>query len=261
MAAATATLPAKKMQGTARRSLSDFQVLSFDCYGTLIDWESGIWDALQPLVMRNAGRGPGRQAALGQFAAHEQRIQQAQPGLAYPGVLEQVHASIAEQNELRTTVLMNRRFGASVGQWPAFADTAEALRSLQRRYRLVILSNVDRASFAASNRKLGVTFDAIYTAEAIGSYKPAPANFNYLVERVAADLGIASDRILHTAQSLYHDHAPARACGLANCWIDRQRLSEGGAWGATAALEVRPETDFLFLSLAELAAAVCAGGA
>jgi len=256
MAAATATLPAKKMQGTPSRRLSDFQVLSFDCYGTLIDWETGIWDALQPLFMHNAGRGPGRRTALEQFAAFEHRIQQAQPGEAYPGVLERVHASIAEQNGLRTTRSMNRGFGASVGQWPAFADTAEALRALQSRFRLVVLSNVDRAGFAASNRKLGVAFDAVYTAEDIGSYKPAPANFNYLVERVATDLGIASDHILHTAQSLYHDHAPARACGLANCWIDRQRLSEGGAWGATARLEVRPETDFLFHSLAELVAAV-----
>ena len=245
-----------KMQGTPRKRLSDFQLLSFDCYGTLIDWECGIWDALQPLFLRNGGRGPGRRAALGQFAALEGRIQQEQPGLAYPGVLERVHAAIAEECGLQTTLTMNRGFAASVGQWPAFADTAEALRALQQRYRLVILSNVDRASFAASNRKLGVVFDAVYTAEDIGSYKPAVANFNYLVEHVAADLGIASDRILHTAQSLFHDHAPARACGLANCWIDRQRLSEGGGWGATAPLRERPETDFLFFSLAELVTAV-----
>jgi 2-haloalkanoic acid dehalogenase type II len=260
MSAATATLAAKQMQETPGKRLCDFEVLSFDCYGTLIDWESGIWDALQRLIMHNGGQGPGRRGALELFAFHENRVQQDQPGLAYPAVLEQVHASISAHSGLRTTLAMDRDFGASVGHWPAFQDTAEALRELQRRYQLVILSNVDGKSFAASNRKLGVTFDAVYTAEDIGSYKPSPANFRYLVERVAVDLGVASDRILHTAQSLYHDHAPARICCLANCWIDRQRLSEGGAWGATATMDHRPETDFHFFTLAELAAAVEAEG-
>ena len=143
--------------------------------------------------------------------------------------------------------------------WPAFPDTADALRYLKTRYRLVILSNVSRDGFAASNRKLGVEFDAVYTAQDIGSYKPAPANFEYLLEHLRRDLGLDKQDILHTAQSLFHDHVPAKSFGLATAWIDRQRLSETGNWGATAKLDELPTTDFLFHSMGEMAAAVAAG--
>ncbi|MGK2924134.1 MAG: HAD family hydrolase [Lysobacterales bacterium] len=236
-------------------SLSKFKVLSFDCYGTLIDWETGIWDALQPLLALNGG-GMTRMQALVGFGAHEDRIEREAPGMAYPVVLAAVHAALAGEHGLRTTAELDTAFGSSVAWWPAFADTADALRCLQRHYRLVILSNVDRGSFAVSQRKLGVQFDAIYTAEEIGSYKPAAANFDYLVRQVRQDLGCGAETILHTAQSLYHDHAPARALGLANVWIDRQGLSRGGAWGATASMEEWPQVDFLYSSLAEFAAAV-----
>jgi 2-haloalkanoic acid dehalogenase type II len=130
------------------------------------------------------------------------------------------------------------------------------LRILKAHYKLVILSNVNRDGFAASNRKLGVAFDAIYTAEDIGSYKPTPANFDYMLVHLASDLGVAAPAILHTAQSLFHDHVPARACGLANAWIDRQGLSAGGNWGATARVADKPEFDFLFPDMASLARAV-----
>jgi len=243
------------------KRLSEFEVLSFDCYGTLIDWETGIWDALQPLIMHNAARGPARSEGLAQFAALESRIESEQPTLPYSEILRRVHAALAEATGLRTTAELDREFGRSVGAWPAFPDTAEALRFLKTRFRLVILSNVDRTGFAATNRKLGVAFDAVYTAEDIGSYKPSVANFDYLVDRIRADLGVERGRVLHVAQSLYHDHAPARACGLSNCWIDRQCLSRGGAWGATATVAERPEVDFLFYSLAELAEEVRAASA
>ena len=256
MAAALDTIPAMTTQGTARKRLSDFELLSFDCYGTLIDWETGIWDALQPLIMHNGASAVGREEALALFADSEHRVQTKWPDLPYPEVLARVHAAWARGTGLQSTRNLDRDFGRSIANWPAFPDTAAALRELKTRFRLVILSNVDRASFAASNRKLGVLFDAVYTAEEIGSYKPAPANFRYLVKHAEADLAVPAGRILHTAQSLYHDHAPARACGLANCWIDRQRQSQGGGWGATAAVEDRPEVDFQFYSLAELAEAV-----
>jgi 2-haloalkanoic acid dehalogenase type II len=241
------------------KNLTEFKVLSFDCYGTLIDWETGIWDALQPLLARNRG-GIARAQALAGFGALEDRIERESPARPYPQVLAAVHAALAREHGLRTTVTLDRAFGRSVPHWPAFADTAEALRFLQGHYRLVILSNVDRRSFAASNRKLGVRFDAVYTAEDIGSYKPAAANFEYLVRKVGEDLGCAPGDLLHVAQSLYHDHAPARARGLANAWIDRQQLSQGGPWGATLGVAGSeagwPEVDFLFGSMAELAAAV-----
>jgi 2-haloalkanoic acid dehalogenase type II len=237
------------------RSLLDYDALSFDCYGTLIDWESGIWAALQPLLAANDATLP-RSEVLAVFGELESDQEASTPDLAYPLILARVHASLAGRYGLNTSEDLDRRFGSSVPEWPAFGDSAEALSSLGERYRLVILSNVDRSGFAASNEKLGVEFDAIYTAEDIGSYKPDPANFDHLMGRVETDFGVASEAILHVAQSLFHDHAPAKAAGLETVWIDRQRLSEGGDWGATKRLEERPEPDHVFFSLAELAAAV-----
>lgn len=237
-----------------KRALSEFELLSFDCYGTLIDWESGIWAALQPLASRAVGD-PKRDEWLGRFGFHEHRLQQARPDQPYPELLSHVHAALAREFGVETDAALDRAFGHSVPEWPAFDDSAAALQVLQRQYRLVILSNVDRASFAGSAERLGVRFDAVYTAEEIGSYKPDPRNFEYLVERVRSDFDLGKEAILHTAQSLFHDHVPARALGLANCWIDRQQLSRGGSWGATAGIAERPAVDFLFFSLGEFAAA------
>jgi 2-haloalkanoic acid dehalogenase type II len=236
--------------------LTDFKVLTFDCYGTLIDWETGIWDALQPLLMHNACESVTRDVALQAFAMFESRQESETPSMLYPAVLTRVHPAIAGHFGLDTTRELDDAFGRSVALWPAFADTADALRILKRHYRLVILSNVHRDGFAASNRKLGVAFDAIYTAEDIGSYKPNAGNFEYLLSHLRDDLGLESRDVLHTAQSLRHDHVPARAHGLANAWIDRQRLSEGGHWGATAAVDKHPDTDFLYFSMMEMANAV-----
>lgn len=236
--------------------LKSFKALTFDCYGTLIDWETGIWDALQLLLMQNPAARLPRTRALSAFARHENQLQADHPAMLYPDILAAVHRSLASEFELETHPRLDRDFAGSLSQWPAFSDTAEALRRLKKRYRLIVLSNVDRAGFAASNRKLGVVFDAVYTAEDIGSYKPDPANFEYLLAAAKRDFGLGPGDILHTAQSLFHDHAPARALGLATAWIDRQRLSEGGGWGATAKLDDVPDTDFLFHSMAEMAAAV-----
>jgi 2-haloalkanoic acid dehalogenase type II len=238
------------------RKPSDFKVLTFDCYGTLIDWEAGIWDAFQPLFSRHGGGGPSRLELLASFAAFESRQESETPAMLYPDVLERVHRAVADHFGMETTARLDAKFGKSVPHWPAFPDTAEALRYLKTRFSLVILSNVNRAGFAASNRKLGVEFDAIYTAEDIGSYKPAPENFEYLLHRLRRDHGIEKQDVLHTAQSLFHDHAPARSCGLATAWIDRQRLSEGGHWGATARIDERPDADFIFHSMEAMAAAV-----
>ncbi len=237
------------------RSLTEYEALSFDCYGTLIDWETGIWTALQPLLEADE-RGIARSEVLVAYGELEAEQEAATPALRYPEVLARVHASLAARLGLVTTESLDSTFGESVRHWPAFPDSASALASLGSRYRLVILSNVDRASFAASNDRLGVTFDAIYTAEDIGSYKPDPANFDYLLAHLEADLGIRSSSVLHVAQSLYHDHAPAKAAGLDTVWIDRQGLSAGGAWGATVRLDEQPEPDHVFFDMAGLATAV-----
>ena len=241
------------------RELSSFRVLTFDCYGTLIDWESGIWDAGQPLLQASERNDITRSLWLRAFAEAESAQQVATPELRYPELLAQTHRAMAGHFGIASTVALDQAFGASVAHWPAFPDTADALRILKSSYRLVILSNVHRDGFAASNRKLGVPFDAVYTAEDIGTYKPDPANFDYMLARLERDFGLQKHDILHTAQSLHHDIVQAVDLGLATAWIDRQRLSEGGDWGATAKTGSLPETDFTFFTLAEMSDAVAAG--
>ena len=238
------------------KALRDFDVLTFDCYGTMIDWESGIWDAFQPLLMANEIASVTRKEALATFAEIESGQQAKTPDMLYPQLKALCHRKFAEKLGLETTAELDEVFGHSVAHWPAFPDSADALRRLKKHYKLVILSNVNRDGFAASNRKLGVAFDAIYTAEDIGSYKPAKANFEYMLSHLRSDLGIEKEAVLHTAQSLFHDHVPATAFGLAKAWIDRQGLSKGGDWGATAKVAERPDVDFLFPSLAAMADAV-----
>ena len=237
------------------RALTDYKVLTFDCYGTLIDWEGGIWDALQPLLMANPGAQIDRDTALLAFAETESAQQAATPDMIYPEILANVHRALARRFDLTTTINMDRVFGGSVPHWPAFADTADALRRLKRYFKLVILSNVHRDGFAASNRKLGVEFDAIYTAQDVGSYKPNDANFDFMLQRLKADLGLEAGDILHTAQSLFHDHVPATRAGLDKAWIDRQKLADGGSWGATALVDNRPDIDFRFTTMMEMAEA------
>ena len=238
------------------RRLTDYRVLTFDCYGTLIDWETGIWDALQPLIMSNPDTQVSRDAALRAFGKCESRQEQLTPGLLYPDLLARVHRRIADSLGMESNPELAGAFGASVPDWPAFPDTADALRIIKRHFRLVILSTVHKEGIAGSNRKLGVEFDAIYTAEDIGWYKPADRNFEYLLDHLKSDFGLDRSDVLHTAQSLHHDHVPANRFGLASAWIDRQRLSEGGSWGATERVETMPTTDFVFFSMGEMAEAV-----
>lgn len=240
------------------KQLTDYRVLTFDCYGTLIDWESGIWDALQPLIQASARGDITRNIALAAFAEIESAQQAQTPALLYPRILTRVHRNFARRFELQDSTDLDQRFGQSVPHWPAFPDSADALRVLKQHYKLVILSNVHRDGFAASNRKLGVEFDAIYCAQDVGSYKPDPRNFDFLLQHLDTDLGLGPGDVLHTAQSLFHDHVPATAAGLARAWIDRQGLSRGGQWGATARVEQQPEVDFLFPTMAAMAEAVLA---
>lgn len=230
--------------------LSDFKVLSFDCYGTLIDWETGLWAALQPLI---AGQGIGRDTALEAFGTLEAEQEHETPGLLYRDLLTRVHAKLAAHWKLKPSAATDAVFGASVGDWPAFADSPAALEYLKRHFKLVILSNVDKQSFAASNKKLAVAFDAICTAEDIGAYKPSLKNFEHLIARVR-ELGHAKSEILHTAQSLFHDHAPAEQIGLARCWINR-RGDKGTGSGATKAVAHMPKLHFEFPTLAAMAEA------
>jgi 2-haloalkanoic acid dehalogenase type II len=210
--------------------LTDFEALTFDCYGTLIDWETGIAAALRAWAQRH-GIAAGDNELLEAFSRHENRIEAEHPAMLYPEVLERSLRDIAADYRVTASAAEETAFGASVADWPAFPDSAAALAYLKRHYKLVIVSNVDRASFAHSNARLGVDFDLVVTAEDVGSYKPAPAHF----ERAFVELeklGVTRDKILHTAQSLFHDHVPAKnRFAMTSIWINR-RHGKAGA-GAT----------------------------
>lgn len=204
-----------------------FDALTFDCYGTLIDWERGLIAGLAGW-RRRAQQPFDDEALLAAFAALETRVQTEQPGLVYPAILTEVLRRLAMHFECPATDLECQVFAATIGDWPAFPDTKAALANLRQSYRLVILSNVDRASFARTQRHLGVEFDAIVTAEDVGAYKPDLRMFHALLERLGG-MGVSRDRTLHVAQSLYHDHVPARSVGLRTAFIDRRGGRKGGA--------------------------------
>ena len=231
--------------------LSDFKVLPFDCYGTLIDWESGMIAALTPLTER-LRPALSRNAILEAHGRIEAAQQLATPAKRYAELLAVVYKRLAEHWGLAVSWQECLTYGRSIADWPAFPDSAEALRYLKQHYKLVILSNVDNESFAHSNARLGVAFDAVYTAADIGSYKPAMRNFEYML----ADLGardIERSSILQVAESLFHDHVPASSIGLASCWIHRRHGDEG--FGATRPPATLPKTDYRYESMAALAAA------
>jgi len=228
--------------------LNDFKVLTFDCYGTLIDWETGILNALRPLLTRGAAE-RSRDEILASFARYEAAQEAETPDMIYSELLGQVHRRLAEEWGIAASEAAHRTFGGSVGSWPAFADSAASLAYLGQFYKLVILSNVDRKSFAQSRKRLGVAFDAVYTAEDIGSYKPDLRNFRSMIDALKRS-GHAERDILHIAQSLFHDHAPANTVGLRSAWIDRRNSAAGG--GATPPPPANVHYDFRFASMAEL---------
>lgn len=231
--------------------LRDFRVLTFDVYGTLIDWETGIIEGLKPLTDQ-VSQSLGRDKILEAHAYHESTIQRLTPSKLYRDLLPVVYRRLAEEWNVPVSWEECKAYGMTVGTWPAFPDSAEALEYLERHYRLAVLTNTDNVSFAGSNAKLRVAFDGIFTAEDIGSYKPAPRNFEYMIEALGRQ-GFDRSRILHVAESLFHDHAPANEFGLANCWIFRRHGQEG--FGATMDPGSTPRADFRFNGMAEFAAA------
>ena len=229
-------------------SLSQFEVLSFDCYGTLIDWETGMIDALKLLAGR-AKRNLTRNQILEAHARHESSQQRQTPTMRYRDLLSIVYKRLAEEWSVATTHEECVEYGRSIGDWPAFSDSVAALQYLKKRFKLVILSNVDNESFAHSNKRLAVAFDAVYTAEDVGAYKPNIGNFEYMLEKLAT-IGVGADKILHTAESLFHDHGPANDLRLKSCWIYRRHADEG--FGATMNPGKAPKVDYKFNSMADL---------
>jgi len=227
--------------------LSRFAALTFDCYGTIIDWETGIREALDRHATRREFAAPEIESFLAAFGRLETSVQQANPGWLYPRVLEECFTQLATAFAFPATADDARAFGESVGEWPPFPDSSEALRRLQSRSALIVASNVDRESFRRSESRLGVKFDGIVTAQDVSAYKPDPRMFDAAV-RKAAELGVPRERVLHVAQSIFHDISPANRLGIACVWVDRRAGRPGGA---TPEASARP--DLRVESLRELA--------
>jgi 2-haloacid dehalogenase len=228
--------------------LSDFKALAFDVYGTLIDWESGMVAGLKPLTSRVTDE-LSRDDILEAHARHESSQQGYTPAKRYQDLLPIVYRRLAEEWGVSASWDECLAYGQSVKNWPAFADSAGALQYLKKHFKLVVLSNIDNDSFVHSNAKLQVEFDAIYTAEDVGSYKPASRNFDYMLDKLES-IGVTKDQVLHTAESMFHDHKPANDFSLANCHIYRRHADKG--FGATMTPEKMPSYDFRFNSMADL---------
>jgi 2-haloacid dehalogenase len=222
---------------------SAIKALSFDCYGTLIDWERGLLGALKPWVAEF-----GEAKVLAGFADVEPSVEHAHPAWPYRDVISEVYHQMAEEFHVDANATDAFAFAVSVGLWPPFPDTVTALRRLKKRFRLYILSNVDEVSISGTIAQLETDFDGVFTAEAIGSYKPDLRNFEYLLKRLDKR-GIAAAELVHVAQSLYHDHVPAKQLCLQTVWIDRTQ----GRAGAAKMPDPVPAFDARFATLAELA--------
>lgn len=240
-------------------TLTDYDALSFDCYGTLIDWEAGIAAVIGPWARRHAPDLTDEQVLVA-YSENEAAVLRETPRILYPDALREAFRRTGETLGFPVTDTEAEELGTSVPNWPAFDDSVEALTVLKRHYRLIILSNVNRDGFAASNQRLEVEFDDILTAEDIGSYKPNPANFEALNSRVE-ELGMTG-RLLHVAQSLFHDHVPAQQFGLPGVWINRRHDRPG--WGATPdpRAEITPDAEYpSLMAFAEAVEAAFSGRA
>jgi 2-haloacid dehalogenase len=213
-----------------------FDALTFDCYGTLIDWETGILAGLRAALARH-GPEVGDEELLERFATAEAALEVG-PYLRYREILGACLVEVGRALGCSPDAAEQAAFGGSVAGWPAFPDSAAALARLKRRFRLGVITNCDDDLFAASNRRLGVEFDWIVTAEQARGYKPRRANFELAFERI----GLPRERVLHVAQSLFHDHVPAKALGLTTVWIDRRHGRPGA--GATPPATVTPDAVF-----------------
>ncbi|KAI0730610.1 haloalkanoic acid dehalogenase [Earliella scabrosa] len=248
-------------------TFAKYKALVFDCYGTLIDWETGIYAGLKPLF-EQSGKPSDRRSVLEAFLSVEKDLQARHPTMLYPDLLAKLYTAIEARLQNKETPPDARRadddtssartgpaeaFAQSVGTWAPFPDTIPALATLSKHFKLIILSNIDRATIAQTRRLMevgGVAFDAVYTAEDAGAYKPAPEMLEYALAHLQDEFGIAQEEVLMTAQSVFHDIVPARGRGLGTAWINRE--------GAVTGLEgVRgDEAMFVFSTLGAMAEAV-----
>jgi len=225
---------------------SRFTAISFDCYGTLIDWESGLLPVLRSVLARHGQNLPDA-AILELYGEFEAEAEDG-PYQSYRDVLQSVVQAFADRLRFQASSAEIRSLDESVRAWPPFPDTVAALRELRKRYKLVVISNIDDDLFAETRKQLDVEFDAVITAEQVRSYKPSLNNFQMALRTLA----ISPDRLLHAAQSVYHDVVPAHSLGIATVWVNRKSARPGV--GAVRASAGRPDLEVP--DLASLAAAV-----
>jgi len=207
---------------------SQFEYISLDCYGTLIDWESGILGYLRPLLLRK-NRHATDGEILDRYSELEPRLQQTYR--PYREVLAGVVRDFAAQYTFEVSDQEAAGLAESIRHWRPFPDTVPALRRLKSRYRLAVLSNIDDDLFALTAPKLGVALDLVITAQQVQSYKPSLRNFETLLERLPVEKG----GLLHAAESLYHDVVPAHALGINTAWVNRRQGKTSAATKLTAA--------------------------
>jgi 2-haloacid dehalogenase len=215
--------------------LDRYEYLTFDCYGTLIDWERGILTALHPLLQRH-GVTISDDELLERYGDLEAAAEHGEYR-PYREILALVVDGLAKHYGFTPAPGERESLAASVGEWPPFADTVEGLRALASRHKLVILSNIDDELFALSAKRLQVPFAAVITAQQVGSYKPNHGHFRVALER----LGVPQERILHVAQSLFHDIVPAKEMGFTTVWVNRRHDRPG--FGATPPASAKPDLE------------------
>ena len=226
--------------------LTRFKVVTFDCYGTMIDWESGIFSALRPILAAHNQK-ISDASLLELYSELELAAEQGQY-LRYRDVLQSVVRGFGKQLGFSPTEADARSLPESLASWQPFADTVEALRRLKSRYQLAVMSNVDDDLFASTAPKLGVKFDHVITAEQAGCYKPCIRIFELAEER----LGVSREQWLHVGQSIYHDVIPAQSLGIATVWVNRPSPRAGA--GAAKAASAKPDLEVPSLeALAKLA--------
>jgi len=224
---------------------AQFEWLSFDCYGTLIDWESGILGYLRPLLERKRCFVQD-DAVLYLYSQLEPR-EQAGRYRCYREVLASVMKGFARELRFDVNIADAAGLAESVREWQPFLDTVPGLHRLQSRYKLAVLSNIDDDMFAQSARKLEIRFDCVVTAQQVRSYKPALRNFEVLLQRLA----VPHTRLLHVAESLYHDVKPAHSFGIPTVWVNRR---QGRTATASKPANVSPDLEVPDIGkLAELA--------
>lgn len=221
-----------------------FEILTFDCYGTLIDWEAGILPALHR-VLRAHGKQVDDAILLKLYGDFEQRAER-EPFQPYREVLASVVRQFGSELGFTPTAAEVRSLPDSLPNWKPWPDTVAALRQLNARFRLAILSNVDDDLFATTRPQLGVEFDDVITAQQASAYKPSLKLFELALSRINAP----AHRVLHVGQSIYHDVIPAQALGLATVWVNRPSARPGV--GAVKPAQASP--DLTVSSLTELAA-------